>query len=561
MNLSGSVLRPCLGLLPLLLLGSLLQAETATDLSMGEGFRDPLGFHDPQPVFSWKLPEGVIRQSAYRLQVQSERVEWDSGWVESDRSVFVSSEAGPFQSREQVRWRVDYRDQDGETRGWSPWARFEMGLLSHAEWQAQWIRPASGHDRSIEDVAWLRKHFEIDKPVRQARLYVTARGLFEVTINGERVGDDYFANGWTAYRKRLDTVTYDVTGHVHQGANTLQSLLGTGWFAGKLTWGRLKFVYGDHPELLLQLEIHFEDGSQQRVCSDGSWEGTYDGPILAASIYDGCQVDARREPSNWAPVVAHGDITAPAPQEEFKKEKRWAKQVLEANPGPVRLTPKPMPRVRAIMVREAIAIIKRGPGTYIFDFGQNMSGIPRLRLLMQPGQTVTMNFGEMLDQDGNLFTRSYGAAKSENSYTAAESGIVEWEPVFTFHGFRYVQLSGLGETEPDPDWCRAVVLHTDFEHIGQFSCSHPLLNQLQNNIVWSQRSNFLEIPTDGRCAGSSWLSHHADAGRSGRRPGGCGRPVGSGRAGPPRPRAGSAGCVPRRRPPGRSGAPPRARCG
>ncbi len=483
----------------ILMIGAALNVNAAevVEMTVGEGFEQPLGFHDPTPTFSWKLPRGVTRQTAYRLQVESDRREWDSGWVESDRSVLVPCDAGPFESRELVRWRVNYRDEDGREGGWSEWAHLEMGLLTHAEWEASWIRPATGHDRRIEDVAWLRRGFKVAKPVARARLYITARGLFQVEINGKRVGEDYFANGWTPYLSRIDTVTYDVTEHLRQGSNTIQSLLGTGWFAGKLSWERAKFVYGDDPELLLQLEIRYEDGAEQRVLSDGSWEGTYDGPILSASIYDGCIVDARLKPDNWGPVSVNADIGSPASR-SIIKQSSWPRRFgARVEPASVQLTPKPFQPAKAIKVLEAEKIVERGSGTYIFDFGQNMAGIPRIKVPMEPGQTVRMNFGELLEKDGSLFRRSYGSAKSEDSYTAAGSKVVEWEAVFTFHGFRYVQLSGLGRNlEPEKSWCKAVVLHTGFERIGEFSCSNPVVNQLQNNIVWSQRSNFLDIPTD-----------------------------------------------------------------
>ena len=366
-------------------------------LRVGEGFVDPIGFHDPSPVFSWKLPvmDGVLSQSAYQIVVTSEpssvsdtTVLWDSGWVESEQSVLVPYGGEPLQSRQRIEWRVRFRDQDGKESAWSKTAMFELGLLTAKDWQAKWIRPVdaststfklikaiyrskTNHDRNkdvtallqkrIQDnllsvtasnaalggdpaqrevkelvityqldgeektdtldenkegvfpasadtgerVAWLRRTSPLAGKIARARLYVTARGVFEIRLNGKHIGNEHFANGWTSYDHRLDTLTYDVTDQLQDGDNSIAALLGTGWYAGRIGWKHQKSVYGRHPELLLQLEINYKDGRTETIVSDEKWEATFDGPILFSSLYDGEHYDARERVSGWQPVVVN----------------------------------------------------------------------------------------------------------------------------------------------------------------------------------------------------------------------------------------------------------------
>jgi alpha-L-rhamnosidase len=449
-------------------------AATAHSLTVGDGAVNPLGFYEAKPVFSWKLPLGVNKQTAYRLETKAGEKQWDSGWVGSDQSVWVPYTGEPFASRQQVAWRVSFRDEKGKDSGWSEPATFEMGLLSAQDWKAQWIRPGGEGDPARESVGVLRRTFPITKQVARARVYVTARGLFELNLNGQRVGRDHFANGFTSYNKRLDTLTYDVTSHLRAGGNTIEAMLGTGWYAGRLPFNPPKNgPYGEHPELLLQLEITYEDGSRDSVVTDGQWEGTFDGPVISSSIYDGEIYDARRELTGWKPVLANADL------------------------GPARLVPKPFPPVRETQTLAVQAITEPQPGRFVFDLGQNMVGWARIKVPVEKDRTVTIRFAEMLKDNGSLYTENYRSAKSTDTYTAAKSGSIEWEPHFTFHGFRYVELSGLRKgVLPQKNWVTGVVLHSDLRQIGKFDSSHAKLNQLQSNIVWGWRGNSLDIPTD-----------------------------------------------------------------
>ena len=448
-------------------------AQPASSLTVAEGLINPLGFHDALPTFSWKLPERATRQTAYRLQVTSDGATlWDSGWVESAQSTFVRYAGPPLASRQRIEWRVQFRDEKGRASGWSKPAELEMGLLANADWKASWIRPSPDSDPKQEPVGRVAKTFAVDSGVRRARLYVTARGLFDIRLNGQRISRDYFANGWTA-PARLDTLTYDVTSALKRGDNRLEALLGKGWHAGRLVWQGGYATYGSQAELLLQLEILLQDGSTRTIVSDGDWQGTFDGPIVSSSLYDGEHYDARRTVGGWTPVTANADL------------------------GAQRLTPKPFAPVRATERLAPVRITEPQPGHFVFDLGQNMVGWPRLRIPVAKDGTVTVRFAEMLNADGTLYTANYRSAKSTDSYTAAADGKVDWQPTFTFHGFRYVELSGLpAGAKPKKSWVEGVVLHTDLAPAGQFASSLPKLDRLQQNIVWGQRGNFLDIPTD-----------------------------------------------------------------
>lgn len=445
----------------------------AVSLTVGDGLVNPLGFSSASPVFSWKLPEGVEQQSAYRIEVKSRAISWDSGWVVSDRSTFLPYEGPRLSSRSCIAWRVNYLDQKGREGGWSEWATCEVGLLSSADWTAQWMRPSDPSDPKAEPVAYMRRSFPLDRPVSSARLYVTARGVFELSLNDARVGRDHFANGFTSYKHRLDTLTYDVTGQLKVGDNRLEAMLAKGWYAGRLGWFGLIGVYGNDPALLVQLEIEYQDGTRAVITSDQEWEATWRGPVISSSLYDGEHFDARKPVEGWKPVAVESDL------------------------GLARLCPKPFPPVREIQTIAAKSVAEPKPGVFVFDLGQNMVGWARVRIPAEKDKTVTLRFAEMLKTDGMPYNEAYRSAKCVDSYTAATTGTITWEPRFTFRGFRYVELSGLpAGAEPELSWVTGVVLHSDLRPTGVFVSSHPKLNQLQSNIAWSQRGNFLDIPTD-----------------------------------------------------------------
>ncbi|WP_231617607.1 glycoside hydrolase family 78 protein [Novipirellula aureliae] len=477
-------------LVPLTMCQVACWAAMPEQLVVGEGFVEPLGFHDPTPTFSWKLPVGTERQTSYQLEVRdvlAEESVWDSGWVDSDQSVFVPYGGTPLTSRQQLRWRVRFRDQDGLASDWSTPAHFEMGLLSSEDWKSQWIFQStevdSNADSEDERVAYLRREFPVANKIARARLYVTARGLYEVYLNGQKVGIDAFTPGWTSYANRIDTQTYDVTRQVKQGENALGAMLGYGWYAGRLGWSKKWNFYGNVPELLLQLEITFADGEVQTIASDDAWKSTLDGPIRISSIYDGETYDARKAMPGWSDPAFD--------------DSSWNDVATSAKLETPMLTPKPFAPVRVTETLSTQRITEPESGRFVFDLGQNMVGWPEINIPVEKDQMVTIRFAEMLNPDGTMYTANYRSAKSIDFYTAASTGTISWKPTFTFHGFRYVELSGLpvGST-PSADWVKGLVLHSDLKPVGSFVSSHEKLNQLQRNIRWGQRGNFLDIPTD-----------------------------------------------------------------
>ncbi len=328
----------------------------------------------------------------------------------------------------------------------------------------------------------LRREFAITKPVRAARLHATARGVFEIHLNGSKVGNEFMAPGWTPYARKIESVTYDVTQQVQQGKNAIGAILGEGWYAGHLGFTK-GGPTGKKPQFLLQLELTHDDGTTSTIATDAGWKATNDGPIRFSGIYDGEIYDARQEPSAWATT-------------EFDDSK-WLPVSTQKIAADVVIAPKRHHPVRITQQVPAIKVTEPQPGRFVFDLGQNIVGWPILKIPVRKDQVVTTRFAEMLEKNGTLYTANYRHAKSTNTYTAGTDGTVTWHPTFTFHGFRYVELSGFPEgTRPEKDWVTGAVLHSDFGTSGSFTSSHAMLNQLQSNITWGLRGNFLEVPTD-----------------------------------------------------------------
>jgi alpha-L-rhamnosidase len=353
--------------------------------------------------------------------------------------------------------------------------------MNHPFSQSSWIASGlSGSPRASVPVPFLRKSFSIDKEVKTATLSATALGIYECEVNGERVGDLVFAPGWTDYAKRIYYQTYDVTPLLRQGENVWGAILGDGWYCGALAWnGRQN--YGEKPAFLGVLEIVFIDGSGLIIGTDGSWRTAF-GPLTASDFLAGENYDARKELTGWsAPGYDDGHWTAvqtvPA-----------SDAVLGISPGP---PVRRMGELPPVSVQNLSTWPK--PGRLI-DFGQNFSGRVRLRIEAPRGTTLKIFHAEVLDSEGRLYTENLRGATAVDYYTCKGGGVETWEPRFTFHGFRYVEVNSI--RPKDFLEVTGIVLHSDLEPTGSFSCSNPLLNQLQHNIVWGQKSNFLEVPTD-----------------------------------------------------------------
>jgi alpha-L-rhamnosidase len=329
---------------------------------------------------------------------------------------------------------------------------------------------------------YLRREFALAGGVRSARLHVTAKGVYEVRLNGKKIGEDFMAPGWTPYHKRIEVITYDVTDMVRRGANAIGAVVGEGWYAGAMM--RKRFVYpAAKPMLLVQLEITLADGSTKTVVTDESWKATNRGPVRYSSIYNGEVYDARMEMPKWSEVGFD--------------DSAWSDVISEDVAATPPLVPKRHYPVRETEELPTIKVSEPAKGQFVFDLGQNMVGLPRVAIPVREGAQVKVRFAEMLEKNGTLYTANYRAAHSTAYYTPAKTGNVTWSPTFTFFGFRYVELSGLPEgARPKADWVTGVVLHSAFPRSGSFSSSHELMNKLQKNIIWGQRGNYLDIPTD-----------------------------------------------------------------
>jgi alpha-L-rhamnosidase len=443
-----------------------------TDLRV-EHLVNPLGLDEPAPRFSWKLADARTgaAQTAFQLEVSvNADVIWDSARITADTSVLVAYAGPALQPHTRYHWRVRVWDHTGTASAWSPPAWFETGFLDPlAPWPgAEWIhRPAPKSDANRPAVEF-RKTIRFAAAPRQARLYITARGLFEPSLNGQRVGRDHLTPGWTDYRHRLEYLTYDVTAQLVSGDNTLGALLTAGWYCGRLGFSSRE-IYGDQPALLATLRLVEADGSVRWIGTDSTWRSAL-GPIVAADLYDGETCDARRVTTTWIRASALAFPQLP-------------------------LTAKAFGRVRTIEELKPVALTQPLKGAHVFDLGQNMVGNIRLRVRAPRGTRITIRYAEMLQADGTLYTANYRTAKSTDTYICRGGAVEIYEPRFTFHGFRYVELTGL-KTKPRIDAVTGLVWHTEMESTGTFACSDPLVNQLQSNIRWGQRGNFLEVPTD-----------------------------------------------------------------
>ncbi len=325
----------------------------------------------------------------------------------------------------------------------------------------------------------LRKPFSVAGSVQRATAYVTADGLYELLLNGQRVGRNLLAPEWTNYRLRSQYQTYDVTTLVRRGENVVAALLGEGWYAGNLmAVGR--FNYGHCPRLLLQLDIEQSDGTRQVIKSDQSWRGTIDGPITSAGIYDGERYDAGKERQGW---------DAPGFDDQA-----WKAVVAAPRDGHA-LVWQPNEPIQIVRELVPVRLMEPRPGVYVFDLGQNMVGWCRIEASGKTGQVVTIRHAEMLNEDGTIYTANLRGAAQTDSYTPRGDGVFVFEPRFTYHGFRFVEVSGLA-APPTPRAVRGLVFHSSARSVGRFACSDSSLNKLMENIVWTQRGNLMSSPND-----------------------------------------------------------------
>ena len=492
-----------------------------------------------RPRLSWLVQssERGQRQRAYQILVAGDADSlgkdrgdlWDSGKVSSDKTTGIAYGGKPLTSRERCFWKVKVWDRNGKASPWSEQASWTMGLLKPGDWKGEYIsfRDESPVHKSAQSLflppaRQYRKEFMAAKPVRRATIYATALGIYELHLNGERVGDAYFAPGWSDYHQRAYYNAYDVTPMVKEGVNALGSWLADGWYSGYIGFGLLtgigtegigRYTYGKTPALMAQLEIEYADGSSQTIATDTSWKATGAGPIQEADFLMGERYDARKEmpswskpgfdDSQWEPAIrAEDNGNVKATFREFQNPTPGNKLTIQSREvdlgfkRPPKLEAFPGVPVLAIEEIKPVGITEPTNGVFIFNLGQNFAGNARLKVKGPAGTEIRLRYGEMLHPDGRLMTENLRKARATDVYVLRGDPDGEtYTPRFTFHGFQYVELTGC-PGKPDLDAITGIVLHSATPMTSGFECSDPMVNRLFKNIVWTQRANFLDLPTD-----------------------------------------------------------------
>jgi len=441
-----------------------------------EYLSNPTGIDVLQPRFQWMLEDSRRgqRQTAYQVLVasspkilaQNQGDQWDSGKVLCENSTQVVYEGKALESGHTYYWKVRYWGSEGNPNNYSQPASFEMGLLRRSDWYSRWI----GGD------GLLRKEFNLPAKVIRARAYITALGYYELHINGKKIGDSVLDPAWTDYPKRVLYSTYDVTSDLKEGPTVVGVMLGGG-FATQRTHDIPPYYKA--PALLFQMNIELEGGRVVRISSDPSWKRA-PGPIVRNSVYDGEVFDARLEKPGWDQAGFDDSGWGPARPDKGTEGAISAEM---------------MPPIRVEKTLAPQSMTNPEPGVYVYDFGQNFAGWAQLRVRGPRGTSVQLRFSELLYPDGTINQENFGPIKARDIYILQGKGLEVHEPTFTYHGFRYVELTGYPGT-PSLDTLQGRVVHTSVNTIGSFAASEPILNQIQRLIQWGQFSNLYSIPTD-----------------------------------------------------------------
>ncbi len=467
---------------------------------------NPLGIDVVQPRFSWILESAKrgCMQTAYQLLLASSEEKlrndiadkWDSKKVSSDESVNITYEGTPLVSAEKCYWKVRVWDKDEKASAYSIPATFEMSLLKNSDWQGVWI----GAEKNISSPLF-RKEFKLAQEIKGARVYTSGLGYYELYINGKKVGDHVLDPATTYYNNdqpfelhsRVLYVTYEVTDYLKTGQNVVGVILGHGWYSTEddiPPAPSFRDPYGDRPKLIVQMNMEFRDGESMSIATNDTWK-TSNGPITANDICKGEVYDARAEKSGWnTPGYDDSD---------------WSKaQIVEPPNG--ELNSQLIPAIKIIKTIKPVRILNPEENVYVYDFGQNFSGWTRLHLSGSKGARVTLRYAGRLYDDYKLDRRNNLSAEQTDTYILKGEGTEVWEPRFTLHGFRYVEVTGF-PGRPTLESLEGRFVRSAVEASGSFTCSNPLLNQIHHNIYWTFMSSFQGIPQDAaeRCERVGWL--------------------------------------------------------
>ena len=491
---------------------------------------NPLGIDAVQPRLFWEIPDNPrgTMQGAYQVMVATsdsllskDKADiWNSGKIKSNQNIQVVYNGSPLESGKRYYWKVRFWDQHGNLSHFSRPSWWETGLMKPGDWKGTWVNNGTSAPESEADMykdipnPLFRKGFALDKKIASARLYISGLGYYEAYINGKRVGDHVLDPGWTNYSKTIQYVTYDITGLLNTGKNAIGVMLGNGWFnpLPLYLFNRLnlrKVLTIGQPEFIAQLAVTYEDGSTSVIASDNTWK-TGKGPILMNNVYLGERYDARLEQDGWdAPGF---------------DDSGWTPAVKATSPGGA-LTAMIQPPVRITNIVAPVKITEPKKGVYIFDMGQNFAGVARLNVHGPAGTRVQLRYGELLYDDGTLNDRSTIAchiwdgsyvkhrpgaplnANQTDTYILKGKGEEIYKSSFTFHGFRYVEVTGY-PGKPDLESVMGLRMNSDLKPVGSFSCSNPLFNKIQENTEWTMLSNVFSVESD--CPGREKFGYGGD---------------------------------------------------
>lgn len=483
-----------------------------------EYLTNPEGIGVTKPRLSWELGSDVrgLKQKSYHILVASslKNLEvgngdlWDSKEVESDASVLIEYDGKPLESRNECFWKVKLTTNQGDTE-WSEPAKWSIALLNVSDRKAKWIGldklfKGDVFDKSNSRLAarYLRKEFKASSKPVKATAYISGLGLYELFINGERIGEQELSPTPTEYLKTVKYNTFDVTDKIKQGDNAIGTILGNGRFFSMRPPGvyhapplaQAVKHYG-FPKMIFQLELTYSDGTTQTLTSDNSWKVTADGPILSNNEFDGEEYDARKEMPGWNNIGFN--------------DTKWVQAELVDAPGG-KLEAQLNPNIKVMETIKPVNITEPVKRTYILDMGQNMVGCVRMKVKGKSGEKVKLRFAETTNDDGSLYLKNIRGALVTDIYTLKGGEQETWEPKFTYHGFRFVEITGY-PGKPSIDDFDGLVVYDEMEVTGHFETSNQLINQIHKNAYWGIRGNYRGMPTDcpQRDERMAWLGDRA----------------------------------------------------